>query len=132
MKQALWLVAAATALVLGASFGLGVARTAAMGFGALGAMAALIAATFLWLWWVRATPLALGMVLSWAGMAAMSGGLAGSAGWVGLAALPPMAAGVTLHFGVMRRSMGLGPFAVAVPVAAAVLGAAAAFFITNP
>jgi hypothetical protein len=72
------------------------------------------------------------MVLSWAGVAAMAGGLTGMAAGPALAALPPLVAGVTLHFGVMRTSMALGRWAVAVPLAAGVAGALAAGFITNP
>ena len=131
MKQALWRLAAAAVLVLGAAGTLGPAWTGAAGFGAVAAAAALISGTFLWLWWVRATPLALGMVLSWAGVAAMAGGLAVAAG-PALAALPPVLAGVSLHFGVMRTSMALGRWAAAVPLAAGMAGALAASLITNP
>lgn len=132
MKQALWLVLAVGAVGLASGLALGPVPVAAIGFGALAAMGALISATFLWLWWVRATPLALGMVLSWAGAAAMAGGLAGSASWPGLAALPPIFGGAILHFGVMRRSMDLGRWAFVMPVAVAALGAAVAVSITNP
>lgn len=38
-----------------------------VGYGAFGVLALVIAATFLWLWVQRATPLALGMVFSWIG-----------------------------------------------------------------
>ena len=45
---------------------------AAIGFSATMLIAVVNALTFLWLWYVRATSLALGMALSWAGQAALS------------------------------------------------------------
>lgn len=131
MKQALWLLGAAAVAVLALVLWDGPSRTVTAGYGALSASAGMISATFLWLFWVRATPLALGMVLSWAGVAAMAAALAGVGTGPGLLALPPMAAGITLHFGVMRISMGLGRWAAALPLAAAVLGAMAARAFTN-
>ena len=44
-----------------------------MAYGAISAMAVLISATFFWLWWQRATPLALGMGFSWAGAGMVMG-----------------------------------------------------------
>lgn len=44
-----------------------------VGYGAITIMGCTISLTFLWLWWVRATPLALGMALSWAGAACVMG-----------------------------------------------------------
>jgi hypothetical protein len=131
MKQALWLLGAAAVAVLALVLWDGPVRTVTTGYGALSASAALISATFLWLFWVRATPLALGMVLSWAGVAAMAAALAGAGTGSALLALPPVAAGVTLHFGVMRTSMGLGRWATLLPVGAAFLGAMAARTFTN-
>jgi hypothetical protein len=117
MRQALWLLAAATAALALATMALGTAATAAAGYAAVAAMAALIAATFLWLWWVRATPLALGMALSWAGVALV----AASDPALPLPALPLLTAGAILHFGVMRRSMNLPPATLAAPAAASAL-----------
>jgi hypothetical protein len=45
---------------------------AAIGFSATMLIAAVNSLTFLWLWYARTTPLALGMALSWAGQAAIS------------------------------------------------------------
>ena len=44
-----------------------------VGYGAIAIMGWGISVTFLWLWWVRATPLALGMAFSWAGAACVMG-----------------------------------------------------------
>lgn len=44
-----------------------------VGYGAISIMGVIIALTFLWLWWVRATPLALGMAFSWAGSGTVMG-----------------------------------------------------------
>jgi hypothetical protein len=127
MRQALWLLAAAAAGIAAAAMVVGTARIAAMGFAAVAAMAGLIAATFLWLWWVRATPLALGMALSWSGVALVAGDLAAGAGALfPLLALPLLGVGAALHFAVMRRSMGLPAAAVgggATLIAAAALAA---------
>lgn len=133
MRQALWLIWAAAAALAAALAGFGAAATAAAGFGGVAAMAALISGTFLWLWWVRATPLALGMALSWAGSALVSASLAATPGAAGppLAALPLLAAGATLHFAVMRTSMGLGRAAAWVPAAAAGAAALLALFFTK-
>ncbi len=52
---------------------LGYASTYKVGYGAISIMGVVIALTFLWLWWVRATPLALGMAFSWAGAGSVMG-----------------------------------------------------------
>lgn len=44
----------------------------AIGFSATVLIGAVNCVTFLWLWYVRATPLALGMALSWAGQTTIS------------------------------------------------------------
>jgi hypothetical protein len=133
MRQALWLLGAAAAALAAALAGLGPATTAAAGFGGVAAMAALISGTFLWLWWVRATPLALGMALSWAGSALIAGWLAATPAAAGLplAALPLLTAGATLHFAVMRTSMGLGRAAGWAPAAAVCAAAMLAFLFTK-
>jgi len=52
---------------------LGYSSAYKLGYGAISIMGMIIAATFLWLWWVRATPLALGMAFSWAGSGTVMG-----------------------------------------------------------
>ena len=42
-----------------------------VGYGAFSCLAAVIALTFLWLWFKRSTPLALGMAFSWIGAASV-------------------------------------------------------------
>lgn len=85
--------------------------------GATALMALVIAGTFLWLWARRATPLALGMALSWAGAGLMLGwwwayGLLGrpeamAANPVFLNFLALYAVGAMLHFMVIARSFDL-------------------------
>lgn len=128
MRQALWLMGAAAAAIALAAAVLGTERTAAMGFAAVAAMASLFAGTFLWLWWVRATPLALGMAFSWAGVA-VAAAAAGPA--LPLPALPLLAVGAVLHFAVMRSSMGLPRRAAAAPAALAAAAALAALLFTK-
>lgn len=129
MRQALWLLGGAAVAVALLVAVLGAGRTAATGFAAVAAMAALIAATFLWLWWVRATPLALGMALSWSGVALVAADrAAGGGAALPLVALPFLGVGAALHFAVMRRSMGLPRGMALLPAG---LAAAAAFF-TKP
>jgi hypothetical protein len=133
MRQALWLLGVAAVAVVVAVAMHGAGRTAATGFAAVAAMAALIAATFLWLWWVRATPLALGMALSWSGVALVAADLAGGAGAVvPLIALPFLGVGAALHFAVMRRSMGLPRRTVLLPAGLVAAAALAAVAFTKP
>jgi hypothetical protein len=127
MRQALWLLAAATVALALTAVALGPAATAAAGYAAVAAMAALIAATFLWLWWVRATPLALGMALSWSGVAIV----AAADPALPLPALPLLTTGAILHFGVMRRSMNLPPATLAVPATASALAILKSLLITK-
>lgn len=56
---------------LGARFGFDAAYD--VGYAAIALLAAIISATFAWLWRIRATPMALGMALSWAGCAGLVG-----------------------------------------------------------
>lgn len=130
MKQALVLIALVAA-TLGAGYALaGFAAVFTLVYGAIALMAAMIAATFFWLWAVRATPLALGMAVSWSGIALVTGWgwlfeLMGRPGWaVGhpavLALLALYVVGAVLHFAVIHRSFGrhgagfLWPVAVSV------------------
>ena len=122
------------ALVTGALLALhavaGWSATYAVAYGAVVLMAAMIAATFLWLWVKRATPLALGMAFSWAGTASVLGWW-----WIWRATGQPDAmsqnaalfafvalylVGATLHFHVIERSMDLRPGSFAVPVIGAI------------
>jgi hypothetical protein len=128
MRQALWLLAAATAALALMTAAHGPAATAAAGYGAVAAMAALIAATFLWLWWVRATPLALGMALSWSGVALVAA--TGTA--LPLPALPFLTAGAILHFAVMRRSMNLPPATLAAPAVVTAFAILKSLLFTKP
>lgn len=116
MKQAVILILL-TILALEAGFRLfGYATVANIAYGAIALMAVMIAATFLWLWFERTTPLAIGMVVSWFGMACLAAwwwvyNLLGSPDWghqnpgvFGILALPIV--GAVLHFAVIQRSFG--------------------------
>jgi hypothetical protein len=72
MKQALAIVVLLTLVFLLLDVFVGFGPAAEIGFSAMIVIAAVNALTFLWLWYVRATPLALGMALSWAGQAGLS------------------------------------------------------------
>lgn len=52
---------------------LGYSSAYKVGYGVIAIMGVGISLTFLWLWWVRATPLALGMAFSWAGSGLVMG-----------------------------------------------------------
>lgn len=116
MKQAIFLILL-TVLALEAGFQvMGFAPVANIVYGAIALMAAMIAATFLWLWFERTTPLAIGMVISWFGMACLAAwwwvyNLMGAPAWAdqhpaifGVLALPIV--GSVLHFAVIQRSFG--------------------------
>lgn len=102
-----------------------------VGYGALMLMGVTISGTFLWLWYERATPLALGMSFSWAGAA-------GVMGWwwtyniLGkpqsmfesealFVLLSVYFVGAILHFAVVARSIALPGYAQAIPVVGAAL-----------
>lgn len=137
MKQAVSLL-----LVVVTGFALGSRLLApqtmlALAFAAVSLMAMLIALTFLWLWHMRATPLALGMAFSWAGSALIMGwwwqhlgmlGVAPDAGWL-LAALALLIAGAILHFAVIGASFGMAPRALAPAGAALAFALAVGFLI---
>lgn len=140
MKQALAIVAfmAMAFLVLDAVAGFGVA--AVVGFSAMVVIAGVNALTFLWLWYVRATPLALGMALSWAGQAGLTlwwelrsapGFLALQGGETALFVLIALyVVGGGLHIAVVQRSMEIGRCILTWPVivAACIAVAAAVMF----
>jgi hypothetical protein len=117
MKQSLALLALVLAALHLGRIGLGQSAALVIGYGAMAVMALMMAATFLWLWRERTTPLALGMAWSWLGAGLFAGW------WWGLnlagAAPPPSHAqpvfvllaiglvGALLHFAVIHRSFGL-------------------------
>lgn len=104
--------------------------------GATALIALIIAATFLWLWARRTTPLALGMALSWAGAGLMLGwwwayGLMGrpeamATSPVLLHFLALYAVGAALHLAVIARSFDLPERGVVLPMLVAAAAAWAA------
>ena len=67
MKQAFALITLVMVVLLMAYRLLGYEMTYRIAYAAITVMGLLIAGTFVWLWVMRATPLALGMVFSWTG-----------------------------------------------------------------
>lgn len=131
MKQVMTLyglVSAAAGLAVAA---LGLEQALLLAYGAISLMALMISATFLWLWQVRATPLALGMSLSWAGSGLTIGWwwatqIAQSPVWGMEAALLflflcLLIAGAVLHFSVIQGSFGLSGLSFLWPVLGALL-----------
>ena len=126
MRHALLLLFLATLAILGLDRAFGYDTARAIAYGAVIPMGAMIAATFLWLWAMRATPLALGMAFSWAGTTAVFAWwwiFAALGAPEALATAPvlfPFVAlhlvGAILHFHVLERSMALRPGAFLVPV----------------
>ena len=129
MKQALTLYSVILALsLLGIAF-LGTTQMVLIAYGAVCILALLISGTFLWLWQVRATPLALGMSFSWAGLGLTLGWwwamqVRMSVDW-GLEAavlfffLSLLMAGAVLHFAVIQGSFGFHGMSFLVPVLSA-------------
>ena len=138
MKQALLLTAGLSAAFLVVKEVANLEFAVALGFGATIAVVATNAVTFLWLWHVRATPLALGMALSWIGQAALSiwwytSGAVDVGAWITdvhsamlFLMLSVYIVGGSLHIAVMRRSMELGRTATILPVVGAFVVALAA------
>lgn len=62
-----------------------------------------IASTFAWLWWRRATPLAAGLSLSWAGLSLVSFDAVTALVPLGIGVVPLLGGGL-LHLGVIRRA----------------------------
>lgn len=129
MKQAMALLALVIAgLHLGYRLA-GYQAVSVVVYGAIALMAVMIAATFLWLWFERTTPLALGMAYSWSGIGLVSGwwwlfNLSGQPVWAtdhpGLfAVLALYVVGAMLHFAVIHRSFGFHGASFLWPVAAA-------------
>ncbi len=139
MKQALMLLVALSALFQLGNRVLGTWVVVQVAYGAIALMALMIAATFLWLFVVRATPLALGMAYSWAGAAFVMGwwwfyNLSGQPGWLRDSAilssiLPLYFVGAVLHFAVIHRSFGLHGAAFVLPVIGAVALSAGIYWV---
>ena len=135
MKQALMLLALAVGLLELGQILFGVETIRLVVYGAIAMMALMIAGTFLWLWVERATPLALGMVLSWTGGGVFAGWwwiseLSGGAGWTevphGTVAVQALyLVGASLHFAVIQRSFGHHGVRFLVPIVGALCLAAA-------
>jgi hypothetical protein len=140
MKQAILLTIATTVAFLLLEAALGFRVTTAIGFGVTIVTGSINALTFLWLWWTRATPLALGMTISWLGQASFSGWwylfsttakldwLSGSALIYFLLSLKIVGGG--LHIVVMQRSMELRRVFLVWPVLAALFIAVATMAVT--
>ncbi len=71
MKQVFYLFLIVTIGLLLLSFCLGEMRALKLTFGTISLISILISLTFFWLWQSQATPLALGMSISWAGVGAL-------------------------------------------------------------
>ncbi|MAM61214.1 hypothetical protein [Maritimibacter sp. UBA3975] len=137
MKQAIILILL-TVLALEAGFLLlGFDPVAEIVYGVIALMAAMIAATFLWLWLERTTPLAIGMVVSWFGLACLAAwwwlyNLLGAPVWAqthpaifSVLALPIV--GSILHFAVIQRSFGFHGMHFLWPIFAAILVSVAVY-----
>ena len=140
MIQPLIMLAAVSLAALISNEMLGYELAYEIGYGVFTLMAAMISATFLWLWMRRATPLAIGMFFGWAGASGVLGWL-----WVYRLLEHPSwmvknpllfiflsvyFVGAMLHFEVIGRSFGLDERVYYLPVAlCAVATLAAHFFI---
>lgn len=128
MKQALGLFIVVASGLFWADVWWGYQAAYEIGYGALSIMAVVIAGTFLWLWHVRATPLALGMAFSWIGAASVMGWW-----WIYNVLERPTVmienewlfvflsayfVGAGLHFSVVERSFGLRSWMFTIPIAA--------------
>jgi hypothetical protein len=117
MKQIVLLYSTLLALAWAGARSIGYEAMILVGYGAVAVMALLISLTFLWLWHLRATPLALGMSLSWAGSGLTIGlwwilEISQNYWWSGQAimvflALSLLMSGAILHFAVIQGSFGL-------------------------
>ncbi|MEM5467909.1 hypothetical protein [Celeribacter marinus] len=117
MKPIITLFAFILMIALIGAHGLGFAAMLQVAYGAICVMALLISATFFWLWHERATPLALGMSLSWAGTGLTIGWwwlmrVLNDPAWGMEAALlfvflSLLICGAVVHFAVIQGSFGL-------------------------
>ena len=96
------LATAVSLLILSRAIGTGPAGVYAARMAAL--MGAAVGGSFLWLWYVRATPLALGMVLSWTGASMLLWGFAGRGEWV-LMPLSVYLTGAAMHLRVIAAML---------------------------
>lgn len=131
MKQSLFLAAALLTAFLATEWLFGTGVAVALGFGAVTTITATNAASFLWLWWARTTPLALGMALSWMGQASISiwwyvSGLPTMSPWTGasdssilFAILSIYIVGGGLHIVVVRQSVDVARRIMILPAVAA-------------
>jgi len=139
MKQAFVLLLAAMTLFQVGYRIVGYQPVYEIGYGAITLMAVMISLTFLWLWLVRATPLALGMAYSWAGTGCVLGwwwmyNATGQPEWatqspILFSFLSLYIVGAILHFAVIHRSFGLHGLAFLVPVLGALAVSGALFAI---
>lgn len=135
MKQVVTLYGVVLGALALAVAGLGVAEALLLTFGAIALMALTISGTFLWLWQVRATPLALGMSLSWAGsglttgwwwamqvlQSPLCGPVAGTEAAALFLFLSLLISGAVLHFSVIQGTFGLSGLKFLWPVFGAVI-----------
>ncbi|MFT6425851.1 MAG: hypothetical protein ACJAYH_000905 [Celeribacter sp.] len=139
MKQALTLYGVILGLALMGTSTIGTTQMVLIGYGAICVMALVISGTFFWLWQVRATPLALGMSFSWAGLGLTLGWwwamqLRLSSVWgveaaVLFAFLSLLMAGAVLHFAVIQGSFGYHGLSFLVPVIGALLLSLGVFWV---
>ncbi|MCU0906429.1 MAG: hypothetical protein MUF73_03065 [Rhodobacteraceae bacterium] len=137
MRQAVLLFLAVAVSFQGGAWVLGTSAMQDVAQGATALVALILAATFLWLWARRTTPLALGMALSWAGAGLMLGwwwayGLMGrpeamATSPVLLHFLALYAVGSALHLAVIARSFDLPERGMVLPM----LVAAAAAWVAS-
>ncbi|SHI33662.1 hypothetical protein SAMN04488012_10159 [Palleronia salina] len=127
MKSAAFLVLTVLVLLSVGRAALGDGAAYLLVGGAMALMAALIAVTFAWLWRSNATPLALGMVLSWSGTAGTLLWWWSAAQWGAAGPIPDHPglafgvalhiSGAVLHFLVIGRSLKLPQgLAIAIPL----------------
>ena len=114
------LATAVSLLILSRGIGAGHAGVYAARVAAL--MGGVVAASFLWLWHVRATPLALGMALSWTGASMLLWGFAGRGEWA-LMALSVYLTGAAMHLRVIAAMLPHPLSALAGVIAGAALAA---------
>ncbi len=130
MKQAIVLFGCVAGALFLSHWTLGYRVTYDIAYGVLASVALVIAGTFAWLWWVRATPLALGMAFSWAGAALVIGwwwaySLLGAPRVMIehpalFAAVAAYLVGATLHLRVMQNTMRVSVTLFWVPIGAIV------------
>ncbi|UWP91225.1 hypothetical protein K3X13_08985 [Aliiroseovarius crassostreae] len=111
-----------------------------IGYGAITLMGLMISLTFLWLYVVRATPLALGMAYSWSGASLVLGwwwvfSVLGEPAWAAESPahflfLSLYLVGALLHFSVINRSFGLHGAMFLWPVLGAVCLSGLIYIIT--